>query len=214
MCHGPESKQSSSHQYGGEPDLGTREARARRELARGGQARHEQGAASAASSSRGYDELGERRASEVPRARRSRQIAAGRHQADTRCGPELRRWTLRREQRGVRLLGLKPRKVAQRTPLSKVEAAEKLRATRVARHTMGKVQRLAIHGVVPTNGPVPTSPTPGAPVVSPPVTQAPIVVTPVSPAPIVSPTPPATPPADGGANGAPTASVVMNGAAH
>ncbi len=89
--------------------------------------------------------------------------------------------------------GLKPRKVAQRTPLSKVEAAEKLRATRVARHTMGKVQRSAIHGVVPTNGPVPTSPTPGAPVVSPPVTQAPIVVTPVSPAPIVSPTPPATP---------------------
>ncbi len=99
--------------------------------------------------------------------------------------------------------GFKPKKVAQRTPLSKVEAAEKLRATRAARHTMGKVQRSTIHGVVPTPATV-------APVVSPPVTPAPIVVTPVSPAPIANPTPPLDPVT----NGAPTASVVMNGAAH
>jgi hypothetical protein len=42
--------------------------------------------------------------------------------------------------------GFKPRKAPERTARSKVEAAEKLRATRIARHTMGKRQRLAIHG--------------------------------------------------------------------
>jgi hypothetical protein len=108
--------------------------------------------------------------------------------------------------------GFKPTKVAQRTPLSKVEASEKVRATRIARHTMGKVQRSAIHGVVPTtpppNGPVASAPATAAPVVSMPVAQPPIIAAPVSPAPI------ATPPVNAGANAVPTASVVMNGAAH
>jgi hypothetical protein len=45
--------------------------------------------------------------------------------------------------------GFKPRKTPQRTVESKQQAAEKLRATRAARHTMGKRQRAAIHGVVP-----------------------------------------------------------------
>jgi hypothetical protein len=80
--------------------------------------------------------------------------------------------------------GFKPKKTPQRTVASKAGAVEKLRATRVARHTMGKRQRAAIHGVVPT---------------------------PVNPPPAV--TSPAAAPANTGGNGALTASVT-NGVSH
>jgi hypothetical protein len=90
------------------------------------------------------------------------------------------------------LFGFKPKKVAYRTVQVKAEAVEKLRATRAARHTMGKRQRAAIHGAVtmPNGGTTATPPDGSAPspsggtVVSPPNGSAP------SPA-------PATPPANG-----------------
>jgi hypothetical protein len=49
----------------------------------------------------------------------------------------------------LREFGFTPTRAANRTPESKVIAAEKLRATRKARGTMGKRQRAAIKGVVP-----------------------------------------------------------------
>ena len=49
--------------------------------------------------------------------------------------------------------GFKPRRIPERTVASKAAAVEKRLATRVARHTMGKRQRAAIHGVMPTNPP-------------------------------------------------------------
>jgi hypothetical protein len=44
--------------------------------------------------------------------------------------------------------GLAPRKVAKRDPLTNVVAAEKNRATREARHTLGKKAKLDIQGTV------------------------------------------------------------------
>ncbi len=86
--------------------------------------------------------------------------------------------------------GFKPRKAAERTAESKAEAVEKVRATRVARHTMGKRQKASIHGVVP--------PTPAAPVVTSPV----------------SPAPSPTTPADASASGAATPAAVTNSVTH
>jgi hypothetical protein len=53
--------------------------------------------------------------------------------------------------------GFKARKTPQRTPKSKVVAAEKSLATRAARHTMGKRQRSQIHGTVPAAPDAPTA---------------------------------------------------------
>jgi hypothetical protein len=107
--------------------------------------------------------------------------------------------------------GFTPRKETTRTVATKASAVEKVRATRIARHTMGSRQRAAIHGVVPTtppsSGPVVTTPTTAAPVVAQPV-NPPVVATPVLPTPI------ATPPVNSGANGAVMTSAVVNGAAH
>jgi hypothetical protein len=76
--------------------------------------------------------------------------------------------------------GFKPTITPARTVASKAAAVEKQLATRVARHTMGKRQRAAIHGVVPTNpppnAPVVTPPTSGAPVASQPLTTAPVAM--------------------------------------
>ncbi len=44
--------------------------------------------------------------------------------------------------------GMSPRKVGKVDPLGHVVAAEKRRATRKARHTMGAKQKLAIHGSI------------------------------------------------------------------
>jgi D-serine deaminase-like pyridoxal phosphate-dependent protein len=61
--------------------------------------------------------------------------------------------------------GLKPRKSVVRTPEQKQEAAAKAKATRAARHTMGKRQRAAITGATAaaaaaasSEPPAPTSP--------------------------------------------------------
>jgi hypothetical protein len=90
------------------------------------------------------------------------------------------------------LVGRKPRTVA---PATQVATSAKIKATRTARHTMGKKQKAQIHGTVaatsPVTSPVATIPAPvGAP-------QAPAAPTPASPSPATpSPaTPPVTPPA-------------------
>jgi hypothetical protein len=49
--------------------------------------------------------------------------------------------------------GLAPPKKPLTTPEKKAAAADKMRATRAARHTMGKKQKKAIKGVVPATAP-------------------------------------------------------------
>ncbi len=58
--------------------------------------------------------------------------------------------------------GYTPRKVAELPVATKAGAADKGRATRTARHTMGKVQRKAVKGTVTPSAPEPTpaAPTP------------------------------------------------------
>ncbi len=87
--------------------------------------------------------------------------------------------------------GYSPRKVAQKTTVTKAEAAGKSLATREARHTMGKNQKKSVKGTVATSttAPSPTNPTP-LPSVSPasltsapapaPTTPAPSVAAPVA----------------------------------
>jgi len=80
--------------------------------------------------------------------------------------------------------GLAPRKVPVLTPDQKLAAAKKAKATREARHTLGKVQKSKITGDNPT----------GAPAVAPsPVTAAPAPAP--NPAPVA---PPATAPVNAG----------------
>jgi hypothetical protein len=101
--------------------------------------------------------------------------------------------------------GLTPRKPRVVTPEEKVATAAKARATRVARHTMGKKQKAAIKGTVAPTEPAP-APAPSPPVASPPATPAPTPVMPApapgvtTPAPVLpvtapAPVPPASPPA-------------------
>jgi hypothetical protein len=67
------------------------------------------------------------------------------------------------------LVGRKPRAIS---PETQVAAAQKAKATRAARHTMGKKQKAAIHGTVPAT--VPSGGGAQAPVPAPsPVTPAP-----------------------------------------
>jgi len=54
--------------------------------------------------------------------------------------------------------GFTPRKVAQRPAAEKAKAADKSRATRKARNTMGKVQKKKVHGSVAAPAPTATSP--------------------------------------------------------
>ena len=70
-------------------------------------------------------------------------------------------------------LGFSPRKPAQKTAAEKAQAVTKLLATREARHTMGKVQKSKITGVVP-----------GAP--ASPISAPATVVTAPSPAPVAT----------------------------
>jgi ribosomal protein S15P/S13E len=59
--------------------------------------------------------------------------------------------------------GLKPQKTPVRKPAVVNAGIEKGAATRVARHTMGKKQKAAIHGEVPATAPAPATPSgPGA----------------------------------------------------
>jgi hypothetical protein len=56
--------------------------------------------------------------------------------------------------------GLVPRKTTVLTPDQRVAAAQKAKATRAARHTMGKVQKAQIKGVVTAPATSPSSPAP------------------------------------------------------
>jgi hypothetical protein len=49
--------------------------------------------------------------------------------------------------------GLSPRQIVVRTPAEKIASAAKAKATRAARHTLGKVQNAEIKGTVPTTAP-------------------------------------------------------------
>jgi hypothetical protein len=65
-------------------------------------------------------------------------------------------------------LGVPPRKPRKADPLTRVVAAEKLRATRKARNTMSKKQKAKIRGTVPTTLALTVPATPGnAPSISP-----------------------------------------------
>ncbi len=104
--------------------------------------------------------------------------------------------------------GFTPKKQGIRTVETKASAVEKQLATRVARHTMGKRQRAAIHGVPaspPATGPVVSPPATG-PVVSPPATVAPIAAS--TAAPTAAPSPVVATPTDG------VSTQLVNGAAH
>jgi hypothetical protein len=73
--------------------------------------------------------------------------------------------------------GFKQRKTPERTPATKVVAAEKMLATRLARHTMGPRQRSKIHGTVPAKPPAdaPVAPQPAngtTPAAAPPFPQS------------------------------------------
>jgi hypothetical protein len=90
--------------------------------------------------------------------------------------------------------GLTARKVAVRTPEEKLAAAAKAKATREARHTVGKKVKASIKGTVPTTAPAtppaasaPTAAT--APVPSPAPAPAPVAV----PTPVIAPATTATP---------------------
>jgi len=81
--------------------------------------------------------------------------------------------------------GLTPRKPRVVTPEKKAAAAAKAKATRAARHTMGKKQKAEIKGTVPATAPA-TSPAASAPAAQP-------VTAPVAPAIPVAPTAPVAP---------------------
>jgi hypothetical protein len=78
--------------------------------------------------------------------------------------------------------GLTGRKPAVVSPETRVVAAQKAKATREARHTMGKVQKAAITGVVSPPATAAPAPTP-APAAAPTAAPAPVAVTPPPPAP-------------------------------
>ncbi len=86
--------------------------------------------------------------------------------------------------------GLTGRKPRVATPEEKLAAAAKAKATREARHTMGKNQKAAIKGTVTPTAPAPAAPTVPTPIVTPPAAPAPV---PASPAPTQAA--PVTPPA-------------------
>jgi hypothetical protein len=72
--------------------------------------------------------------------------------------------------------GFPPRKVGQTDPATKVLAAKKARATRTARHTMGKVQKKAVKGTITIDSSTPST-------ASPPTTSSPVASAPVASAP-------------------------------
>ena len=88
--------------------------------------------------------------------------------------------------------GLTARKPRVVTPEQKLAAAAKAKATRAARHTMGKKQKAAIKGTVAPTAPAPAAPSAPTPNPTPPAAPAPA---PVPPAPVqAAPTaPPAAP---------------------
>jgi hypothetical protein len=88
--------------------------------------------------------------------------------------------------------GLTGRKVRVVTPEEKLAAAQKAKATRAARHTMGSKQKAAIKGTVAPTTPAPAVPAAPTPIATPPVAPAPAPVTP-APVQAAPATPPVTP---------------------
>jgi hypothetical protein len=80
--------------------------------------------------------------------------------------------------------GLKPRPSPKTTVATKAEAAEKSKATREARHTMGPKQKAKIKGTVPAEQPSASST--AAPTSAPEPTPTPAASKPAAPAPTVS----------------------------
>ena len=122
-------------------------------------------------------------------------------EAYPRYGPELRRWTLRREQRGVRLLRLQAEEGGSADALvesggSGEAARDSPRPSHDGQVTaIGDPRRRADDAASERSRRVFASD--GSPVISTPVAPPPIITTPVSPAPIANPMPPATPPLRG-----------------
>jgi len=83
--------------------------------------------------------------------------------------------------------GYLPRKAGSRTAVNKAQAAANNRATRAARHTMGKVQKKKVKGTAaPEATPTPPVATPNA-APTPPVAAGPSATVPTAPAPGTSP---------------------------
>ena len=93
--------------------------------------------------------------------------------------------------------GLTGRKPRFATPQEKLAAAAKAKATREARHTMGKNQKAAIKGTVAPTAPAPAVPSAPTPIATTPAAPAPVPVTPAptQAVPVTPPVIPATPPA-------------------
>jgi hypothetical protein len=100
--------------------------------------------------------------------------------------------------------GLTGRKVRVVSPEEKLAAAQKAKATRAARHTMGSKQKSAIKGTVAPTTPAPAVPAAPTPIATPPaapapapVTPAPVQAAPATPTAVTvaptTPTPPVTP---------------------
>ena len=70
--------------------------------------------------------------------------------------------------------GLTPRKPRVVSPETQVAAAQKAKATREARHTMGTKQKAKIKGTVPATAPVASPPSASTPVASPPSASTPV----------------------------------------
>ncbi len=81
--------------------------------------------------------------------------------------------------------GYTPQKVAEKSSADKAAAAEKSRATRTARHTMGKNQKKEVTGTVATSVPAPTTPA-SPPTPSPVASAPPQAVTPAGTTPHVT----------------------------
>jgi hypothetical protein len=108
-------------------------------------------------------------------------------------------------------LGFTMRKLAQKSAEKKALAVEKLRATREARHTMGKVQKSKITGQLPgTQASLPagspaavaSAPSNAVPVVTVPAATATATAAPIAAAPVTPIAPPSTP--TNGVNAAPS----------
>jgi hypothetical protein len=88
--------------------------------------------------------------------------------------------------------GLTARKPRVSTPEQKLAAATKAKATRAARHTMGKKQKAEIKGTVTPTAPATAAPAAPAPIPTPPEAPVPSPVLP-APTPAVPMAPPAAP---------------------
>ena len=121
----------------------------------------------------------------------------------------LKSWVLQRfgeDSKAARDFGYTPKKVTAKSADTKANAASLAKATRTARGTVGKKQKLKVKGTLP----VPTAPAAPATNPAPAPATAPAVV---APAPVVAPSAPAAAPASSSAAAA-EGGGALNGAAH